>query len=68
MCKFERNLNRIYVVSGIILLLMVLMCATSCTTSSFVTSCPAYSNIEPHQTIQAIYNSQVDCENCDEID
>ena len=30
MCKFEKNLNRIYSISGIILLIVVIMAMTSC--------------------------------------
>tara|TARA_R100000808_G_scaffold19283_1_gene41914 strand:+ start:554 stop:769 length:216 start_codon:yes stop_codon:yes gene_type:complete len=32
MCKFEKNLNRIYTISGIILLIVVIMSMTSCGT------------------------------------
>ena len=30
MCKFERNLNRVYTLSGIIILIFVLLSVTSC--------------------------------------
>ena len=30
MCKFERNLNRVYTLSGIVILIFVLMSVTSC--------------------------------------
>ena len=30
MCKFERNINRIYTLSGIILAIIVIMAMTSC--------------------------------------
>ena len=33
MCKFERNLNRIYTISGLILLVVVIMAMTSCSSS-----------------------------------
>ncbi len=33
MCRFEKNLNRIYTISGIILLILVIMSMTSCGTS-----------------------------------
>ncbi len=32
MCRFEKNLNRIYTISGIILLILVIMSMTSCGT------------------------------------
>ena len=32
MCKFEKNLNRIYTISGIILLIVVIMSMSSCGT------------------------------------
>ena len=31
MCKFEKNLNRLYTISGIILLIIVVMAISSCT-------------------------------------
>ena len=34
MCRFERNLNRIYTLSGIILLVIIIMAMTSCGTSN----------------------------------
>ena len=34
MCKFEKNLNRIYSISGIILLIVVIMAMTSCGSSN----------------------------------
>ena len=30
MCKFEKNLNRVYTLSGIILLIIVVMAISSC--------------------------------------
>ena len=30
MCKFEKNLNRVYTLSGIVILIFVLMSVTSC--------------------------------------
>ena len=34
MCRFEKNLNRIYNISGIILLIVVIMAMTSCGSSN----------------------------------
>ena len=33
MCKFEKNLNRIYTISGIILIIVVIMAMSSCGSS-----------------------------------
>ena len=33
MCRFEKNLNRIYSISGIILIIVVIMAMTSCGSS-----------------------------------
>ena len=68
MCKFERTLNKIYLISGFILLIIVIMCMTSCSSSNYVTSCPAYANVETHQQLQAMSSDSSNCENCDEID
>ena len=68
MCKFERTLNTIYLISGAVLLAIVIMCMTSCSSSNYVTSCPAYANVETHQQLQAMSSDSSNCENCDEID
>ena len=33
MCKFERNLNRIYTISGLILVIIIVMVMSSCGSS-----------------------------------
>ena len=30
MCKFEKNLNRIYTISGIVLVIIIIMAMSSC--------------------------------------
>ena len=44
------------------------MCMTSCSSANYVTSCPAYANVETHQQLQAMSSDSSNCENCDEID
>ncbi len=39
MCKFERNLNRVYALSGILILIFVLMSITSCGSSKEMKKC-----------------------------
>ena len=39
MCKFEKNLNRIYSISGIILLIVVIMAMTSCGSAKEMKKC-----------------------------
>ena len=39
MCKFEKNLNRIYTISGIILLVLVIMLMNSCMSSGYYKGC-----------------------------
>ena len=34
MCKFEKNLNRIYIISGILLLIIIVKAMTSCGSSN----------------------------------
>jgi len=57
MCKFEKNLNRIYTVSGIILLIVIIMAMSSCSSS---VNCIGSEWADERPVI--------DCENCDEID
>jgi hypothetical protein len=64
MCKFEKNLNRIYTLSGVILIIIVIMAMSSCGTTKEIKKCC-------EETTQEIYIYEglyVDCENCDEID
>ena len=81
MCKFEKNLNRIYSISGIILIIVVIMAMTSCGINRGLTTEQVdkrdkidyeldklyleYS-YQRDSLIMEFYN--VDCENCDEID
>ena len=57
MCKFEKNLNRIYTISGIILLIVVIMAMSSCSSSANCIG-SEWANERP----------VINCENCDEID
>ena len=63
--RFERNLNRIYVLSGLVLITMVVMAMSSCGTTKRVKKCC-------EKTVQEVYEYEGwvidDCENCDEID
>ena len=64
MCKFEKNLNRIYTLSGVILIIIVIMAMSSCVSTKQTKKCC-------EKTAQEIYIYEglyVDCENCDEID
>jgi hypothetical protein len=64
MCKFEKNLNRIYSISGIILLIIVIMSMSSCGNVKQIKKCC-------EKTVQEVYIYEeiyVECENCDEID
>ena len=35
MCKFERNVNRIYTLGGVILLIIIIMAMSSCSSSKY---------------------------------
>ena len=58
MCKFERNVNRIYTLGGVILLIIVIMAMSSCSSSTHCVGSEWVVNERP----------VTDCENCDEID
>ena len=57
MCKFERNLNKIYSASGIVLLILVIIAMSSCSSSKIY-------NVGTGEEL----TGYIDCENCDEID
>ena len=58
MCKFERNVNRIYTLGGVILLIIVIMAMSSCSSSTHCVGSEWVVNERP----------VINCENCDEID
>ena len=39
MCKLERNINRIYTISGIILIIIVIMAVSSCGSTKEMKKC-----------------------------
>ena len=39
MCRFERNLNRVYTISGIILIIVVIMAMSSCGSTKEMKKC-----------------------------
>ena len=57
MCKFEKNLNRIYTISGIVLVIIIIMAMSSCSFSKIY-------NVGTGEEL----TGYIDCENCDEID
>ena len=59
MCKFEKNLNRIYTISGIVLVIIVIMAMSSCSSSKMY-------NVGTGEELT--FELHIDCENCDEID
>ncbi len=63
MCKFEKNLNRIYTVSGILILIIIVMAMTSCGSSKQCNKTKFH-----HDMKQWYYQPHIECENCDEID
>ncbi len=64
MCKFEKNLNRVYTLSGIILLIIVVMAISSCGSNKLNCNKTKFK----HNMSQWYYQPHIDCENCDEID
>ena len=56
MCRFERNLNRVYTISGIVLIIIVIMAMSSCSNKVY--------NVGTGEEL----TGYIDCENCDEID
>tara|TARA_R100000700_G_C3079479_1_gene85864 strand:+ start:117 stop:350 length:234 start_codon:yes stop_codon:yes gene_type:complete len=77
MCKFERTLNKIYIISGIVLLIIVIMSASSCTPRTSAHGQENdyeyekqwdihYFNKEKHQLLQA--QDDISNYNYDEID
>ena len=59
MCKFERNLNKIYSASGIVLLILVIITMSSCSSSKIY-------NVGTGEELT--FERYINCENCDEID
>ena len=81
MCKFEKNLNRIYTISGIILIIVVIMAMSSCGINKGLTTEQINKRNEIDYKLDKLYLEysykrdslimefySVDCENCDEID
>ena len=54
MCRFEKNLNKIYTISGIVLIIIIIMAMSSCSSGKMLYT-PGDS-------------AYIECENCDEID
>ena len=65
MCRFEKNLNRIYTISGIILLVLLIMSMNSCVSSGYYKGCDGKKKFK---TEMNYYQPHIECENCDEID
>jgi hypothetical protein len=57
MCKLEKNLNKIGVIIGIMMIIIVIMAMTSCSSSKIY-------NVGTGEELTRYIN----CENCDEID
>ena len=64
MCKFERNLNRFYTLSGVIMVIIVIMLISSCGSTKELKKC-CEETVKEVNIYEELY---VDCENCDEID
>ena len=56
MCRLEKNINRVYTISGIVLIIIVIMAMSSCSNKVY--------NVGTGEELTRYTN----CENCDEID
>jgi len=69
MCKFEKNLNRVYTLSGIVMVVLVIIAMSSCGSASYqVSNCPGLAINENEVEYSYDETGYIDCENCDEID